>query len=268
MYKTESVDELFSVTSFHSAIPFQWDESFIFDGEDHDFWEIVFVTEGEVEVTEDEKVYRLQKNDLILHAPMEFHRIRSYGGTLPHVLVLSFKHQGLMPSSLSEGLFSLSKDEVDEYHALFLRAHHWFRDQGDETSASKGAEIGTSLASFLLRTCARHIPGSTVSNQSRAREYQYVIEAMQREVCSNLTLPEIAARAAISVSKMKSLFLTYSGVSPKKYYAQLQIREAMRYLESGMSVSEVSDRLSFSSPNYFSLFYKRHLGYPPHKSKK
>ena len=39
--------------------------------------------------------------------------------------------------------------------------------------------------------------------------------------------------------------------------------EAIKLLEDGEAVTEVSAKLNFSSPEYFSLFFKKHTGLPP-----
>ena len=57
----------------------------------------------------------------------------------------------------------------------------------------------------------------------------------------------------------------YAGLSPKTYYDTLRAAEAVRLLKTGMSVNLVAEAMSFSSPNYFSVFFKRHFGLPPHK---
>lgn len=256
----------FTVTAFNSAYEYVWNKDFYFAGERHDFWEVVFVLRGEVEAVEDEKVYILHADNLVCHAPMEFHRIRSSGGTEPHVLILSFSHEGELPKKLGDGLFSLSPDEVAQYTALFSRILRFHRDEKSDPAA--GAEAGHALAAFLSRLAAEHVPEDKLSRSGRAAEYKRVIEVMQAAVCENLSLSQIAARAMVSISTVKSLFATFSGLSPKCYYTQLRAQEAMRCLEAGMPVAEVADRLSFSSPNYFSLFFKRNFGVPPGRCKR
>jgi len=255
----------FTVTSVNSAYEYYWDKGFCFDGERHNFWEVVCVLRGEVEAVENEKVYIVRAHHLICHAPMEFHRIRASGGTEPHVLILSFSHTGELPPALGDGIFALTPDEVETYTALFARINRWFRD---ESANEAGAEPALSLSAFLSRLAAEHVPENKPARTGRTAEYRRVIEVMQEAVCDNLSLAEIAARAAVSISTVKSLFAAFSGVSPKNYYAQLRAAEAMRCLESGMAVTEVADRLGFSSPNYFSLFFKRSFGVPPGRCKR
>jgi AraC-like DNA-binding protein len=48
----------------------------------------------------------------------------------------------------------------------------------------------------------------------------------------------------------------------------LKIRTATKFLEEGMVVSEVSDKLGFTSPAYFSSCFKRITGIKPSEIKK
>ena len=52
-------------------------------------------------------------------------------------------------------------------------------------------------------------------------------------------------------------------VSPKKYFLHLKAQEAARRLCCGEQVSDVSDIMGFSSPNYFSYFFKKAFGVTP-----
>ena len=108
MLKLISIENDFDIVGFYTAFKFSWDETFAFNGENHNFWEIVFVESGTVEITEDENTYTLSEGNLIFHAPMEFHRIRSSLGSAPKVFVSSFKISGELPEVIKAGVFTLS----------------------------------------------------------------------------------------------------------------------------------------------------------------
>ena len=93
----------FEVTGFWTAYDFAWKDDFKFKGESHEAWEIVMVKNGKVEVTEDDKIYTLEQNNIVLHAPMEFHRIASAEGTSPKLHVMTFTAQGRLPEELKKG---------------------------------------------------------------------------------------------------------------------------------------------------------------------
>ena len=263
----KTVQYPFKITVFRSAFDFKWDKSFSFSGERHDFCELVCVFSGKVEITEDEKIYVLSAGDMICHAPLEFHRIRSYGDTEPHVTVISFEHEGELPETLYAAPFSLSADQLEEYSQIFQKLHKWFNAEAG-VSDRLGAESCLSLSSFILRLGSMQAPLKTSAVSTRAQEYQKIVKIMQGAVYENLTLSDIARRAAVSVSTVKSLFYDFLSISPIKYYSLLQIDESKKLLAEGESINNISDKLCFSSPNYFCSFFKRLVGITPSKFKK
>ena len=260
------IDKKFDIRAFYSAFKFQWDKNFVFSGESHEPWEIVFVTDGRVEVTEDEKIYRLGAGDMILHAPWEFHRIRSSEGTSPCVMVMAFLASGELPSKLKNGIFSLDRMLFGEYLEVFESIYKVISKKSEnEYCATEAAAL---LTSFLIRLSKKlndeTQPISTVS----AREYKSAVFAMNEGICENLTLTDIAQSCNVSVSYLKLLFDKYAGVSPKSYYSKLRIQHACELLKSGMSVTATADAMNFSSPNYFCVFFKRHMGISPFEYQK
>ena len=64
--------------------------SYAFAGERHDFWELLYVDKGAVEVTAGERRRTLEQGQLIFHAPGEFHAL-SATGVAPDLVVVSFR---------------------------------------------------------------------------------------------------------------------------------------------------------------------------------
>ena len=98
-------------------------KDFDFQGESHDFSEIVYVSSGRVQITENERVYLLGGGDMIIHAPMEFHRIKSDADSSPHVINLSVRVSGELPGELYKGVFHLDEEKHEEFMRCFRRAH-------------------------------------------------------------------------------------------------------------------------------------------------
>jgi len=258
---TTVIPHLFFIEAFHTPYDYYWDEYFTFQGEKHTAWEIVYVLDGEVESTEDDRIYHLKAGDMLLHAPMEFHKIRSYGHTMPHLYVFAFDCSGNLPESLKNGVFSLSDAEQKEYKALFKTAKDIFYGKLTEPNACFLCSL--QLSSFLCRVALDHENTEKLSSSRPAQEYHKLVLEMTRSVYENCTLQDFSLRCNISVSYIKDLFLRYAGISPKAYYSRLRCEEAIRLLESGMTVQEVSEKMHFSSPSYFSEFFSRLKGMPP-----
>ena len=84
--------------------------NYTFRGEKHNFWEIEYVVDGQMEMTEDENVYIMKDGDIIFHSPMEFHRMNNSNAA--HLINLSFKASGDFSENLTDGFFSLDENEI------------------------------------------------------------------------------------------------------------------------------------------------------------
>ena len=255
-----SVNNSFAIEGFYSAIRFNWDDNFVFNGESHNFWEAVFVVSGEAEVTEDEKVYILREGNLVFHAPMEFHRIKSSGGSSPQVLVFTFQATGRLPESLDAGVFTLDPKQIKYYTELFDTIYDFVHNNFSDSLVGMKAEALLML--FIIKMASKSA-NNRVSTAQSAVEYRRIVSFMTDNVCENLTLDDIARKNNISVSYIKFLFSSYAGISPKNYFNQLRIQRATELLNKGFGVTEVADIMNFSSPNYFSAFFKRYTGSLP-----
>ncbi len=251
---------LFEIEAINSIFDFYWDENYAYSGEYHDFPEIVYVADGEVESTENEHIYHMKKGDWILHDAMEFHSIRSTGQTHPHVLIVSFHTPGLFPENLKNGVFTLSPDEQNVFQNLFYRIYDSFYKK--DTPPYLRQSLALELSVFLIRISLKQAEDKRLSTAKSAQEYRIIVEAMRRRLHENLTLTDLAKECHVSVSYIKTLFQNHVGISPKLFYLKLRRTEALRLLMGGYSVGEVAEMMNFSSPNYFSAFMKKHLGMP------
>ena len=105
-------------------------------------------------------------------------------------------------------------------------------------------------------------------SETSAHLYTQIVTTMLQTVYDNFSLLDLAKKHNISVSYLKKLFMTYASVSPKTFYNSLRIKEAVRLLSDGLQISQIAEKMNFSSPNYFSLFFKKHLGLTPMEYKR
>ena len=251
----------FRFSTLRTVWNFNWDGSFVFDGETHISWEIVYVASGRVCVTEDEKLYRLHEGDMIIHAPMEFHTISSADNTSPNVYVVTSIVEGELPQNLTEGVFSLTQAEQAEYKQIFDNLLAFFSN--DERDSLRGQWCTDALSAFLLKINFNHTAEEKLLLSHSATEYKKIVMSMVEHVYDNCTLEELATLNNTSVSSIKALFKRHSGISPMLHYSRLRCTEAIRLMSEGMSAAETANLLNFSSPNYFNTFFKRMAGKPP-----
>lgn len=251
----------FRFTRLRTVWNFNWDDSFVFNGETHISWEIVYVVSGCVCVTEDEKLYNLREGDMIIHAPMEFHSIRSAENTNPNVYVITSIVEGELPQNLTEGVFGLTQEEQKEYKEIYSRVFDFFNSE--ERDALEGQGCTDALSAFLIKINKSHTAEPKLLLSRSAMEYKRIILSMVDHLYDNCTLEELAAINKTSVSNIKALFKRHGGTSPMLHYSRLRCTEAIRLMSEGYSAAETANKLNFSSPNYFNTFFKRMTGKPP-----
>ena len=239
----------------------QFKKDFAYKGESHDFAEIVYIESGEMESVENENVYILNSGDMIFHAPLEFHKLGSTGRTTTNCYNISFKWKGKLPPNLFDGVFRLSKNKQSEFLEIFDMTDTYINST--TPTAFSGQEAADKLASFIISLCNNNPIENHFTEITSANHFKKLVTTMNEFLYDNLSLEEISKRSNLSVSYMKILFHRYTDISPKKYYQTLRLNEAMKLIKSGMSFSDITDKMHFSSVNYFSFFFKKNTGMSP-----
>ncbi len=86
LYDVVTIDSVFTIHYF------DYTPTFNFPGESHDFWEMVFVDNGEVIVEGDGIPHLLKSGEAFLHPPGEWHSIRA-NNTYACVVIITFETQ-------------------------------------------------------------------------------------------------------------------------------------------------------------------------------
>ena len=96
------------------------------------------------------------------------------------------------------------------------------------------------------------------------RRIRRAIELMHAHLNRELPLEEIAAAAFLSPFHFARLFKKLTGASPHAYLATLRVAHAQALLaETDLSVSEVSERVGYSSSSHFTKAFRQATGLAP-----
>ena len=260
------IENSFKIESIGYLQDRQFSPDFDFKGESHGFVELVYICSGCVEIVKNEKVYMLKSGDMAVHAPMEFHRIKSDGQTSPHVLNFSFKVTGNLPKQIFEDVFHLTLNQQADFLKYFGVANTYIKTFHSSPYTAQQAIDG--LSSLLIEICQNKPLNNALSTKDSALLYKKLVNDMQKTIYENISLTELAKLNFVSVSYIKKLFAMYVNTGPKHFYDSLRAKEAAQLLQNGMSASAISEKMNFSSPNHFTVFFKRHFGVTPSEFKK
>ena len=263
-------DHKFIIKSINSLFLRDYKEDNFFAGERHDFWEMVYVEKGTLTVSEDEKIYDLSAGQVIFHAPMEFHKFWAKKASPSRFRIISFNLETTIKHNLSKGVFTLNgdleKQLVDTYEQIF-RGYDGTGDikKKDESDPVEETLAIKKLETFLLSLLSEEAPDKTQQLSLTARRYKEVVNFMNTKLYDNLSMDDIANEFHLSTSYLKKLFRTYAGCGVMHYFTKMKITQSLYHLKKGESIKEISEILSFSSPNYFTAVFKKEMGILPTK---
>lgn len=255
------VNHKFKLEAFFDSFEKKFSKEYVFEGHSHEFWEIFYVVEGHIEVTEDGNVYEMREGDFILHPPMIFHREKSLGSTPPTIINISFFGTGDDLRHLLSGVFHLGTAEMKEFLGICKSAAQFIK--GEIKDEFFGQEVADHLTTFMFCLGRTYMLTQNKISSEGASVYKKLVDIMNEEVHNNVSIAQMAEKIFMSVSYVKVLFARYAGISPKTYYTTLRVNEAKKMLADGKGVREIAERMNFSTPGYFSVFFKKHTGMTP-----
>lgn len=275
-WKSYDVKELVKVEKLYSLFKRHFDKGHNFAGEMHDFWEVVYVIEGEVIISADENVHNFKSGDIIFHKPLELHKFNVVGDDGATLLVFSFAMSGEICKKMERRASHLDKygRSVIKSFLEFLKAEQEKYPQLESDITYSDFHEIYSQDNIFLQTVSLYISSIILSLTSGANTlaktkthetelFKQALVIMNERVAEQLSVSELADKLNISVSSLKRLFDKYAGMSVHKYFLSLKIKTATLMLKGGQPVNEVSDALGFSSQGYFSATYKRETGNNP-----
>ena len=267
------------VTNLFSAHKQTYLGDFKFNGERHNFWELNYVVDGSVGITCEDKIYKCVKGDIVIHPPKHFHTCWNSRKAKLTLFTIAFETEFplFFPSLMVHGsdeerdiLDSLIKCVGKKFSStenmFFYQEKKFNLPEYHSDDKYEGQIIKNYLEILLLRLLKRKdIFTSTHISDKDASKYATLMLYLKNNVDNDLTIAKISNDLLESVSNLKRIFHKYMNVGIMKYYNDLRVERAIRYLESGLNVSAVSEKMNFSSLHYFSYFFKTATGVCPSK---
>lgn len=275
-WNSYEVKERVKIERLYSLFKRHYNKGHHFLGEMHDFWEVVYVVDGEVIISADENVHNFKSGDIIFHKPLELHKFNVVGESGATLLIFSFSMTGDICKKMERKAYHL-----DKYRRSIMKSFIEFYDyESDKLSEREPKRTSYDILpyfvddSIFLQTVSTYIcrivlslsDGTNTLSKTKTHEtelFKQALVIMNERVAEQLSVDELASSLNMSVSSLKRLFDKYAGMSVHKYFLTLKIKTATLMLKGGMTVNEVADALGFSSQGYFSATYKRETGNNP-----
>lgn len=283
-----SFEKNFNIEKIITIFYMEFPKNFHYDGEKHDFWEMVYIDKGEMICTADKNRFILKSGEATFHKPNEFHNLSGNNSAVPNVSIITFECKSRAMKNFEGKIFKLNSEEKKVLSALFSEGLSRYKLVDEHNPLLQKMEkiepspFGSSqltknlLEIFLIMLCRN----TDVYTKKMRRSYlidgvdipynvKEILDFLQNNIYERITIKDIARHIGKSESAVKQLFASFKDGGVIKYFNFLKIKEAKKLIrEDKYNITQISDMLRFDNPQYFSKCFKRFTKMTPSEYRK
>ena len=238
------------------------EQGFLFPGEAHPILELIYVDQGSLHSVVDGQDTLLQKGDIAIYGPNQWHMQYADIGVAPRFVTISF--------DLSGGDFSplLNRKLSAPQHAVTL-LHKMLRELEQMNPYFQDVIIAEMdmLLLILLREVASPTAGKLQASNSVHSENEIIRQAQQfisTHIREKLSVPYVARQVDVSPSYLTALFHKNLQISPGEYIRRIKLQESKQMIrENNLNFTEIAAELQYSTVHHFSRQFKEKFGITP-----
>ncbi len=226
----------------------------------HNFYSIVWFTNGLGINVIDFEEYKIQSNRLFLTKPKQIHNWSYSKDTKGYILVFD-KHiiQNLSLELLDSTLYDLNTEAVLFFKTLIENLIFEVQEKTDFNE-----QIINSSINLLLLKLIRLFPQVKEKKTKRPKETLRFLKLISETISDNLSVADYADKLNITLEKLNELCKENFGDSPKRIILDKKITESKRLLYfTELSIKEIAFQLGFEDSSYFSRIFKLKTGIAP-----
>lgn len=148
---------------------------------------------------------------------------------------------------------------------LIARCHTMWQLVEHPEQPGERVDLAAHALELLLTVC-RHcvVDGQPGARMRNAYAVSRIVDYLDHHFTADVSLAELAAKFAMSVSVFRKKFRAVTGVSAIDYLINLRLRHAMTLLlEKSLPISAVALRSGFGDSNYFTRQFHLRFGMTP-----
>lgn len=275
VYCGTAISDVLSVTEIYTMLRPDIVKNFPGKGERHPFPEILYLRRGKHTMLIDKMPHTLTDGQIILYAPESYHEASDIRPTLADAAVLTFACTSPLLTPLYNRAITLSARQKEMLEAIIDEGVPCFEGRApDDTVRGMVLREGVDARAlwglrkqielFLLDLSESEAPLTATRGTRRDAEFAAAVDFLKQNLAVSLSLSQIALGCSMSVSKLKLLFREKAGTGPIDYLIRLRIERAKALIREGeCNLSEIAERVGFSSLHYFSRTFKSTVGISP-----
>lgn len=274
------LNEIFNVTDLVSIYYYELNQSNSSTKHTLDCWQLHYQIKGEKKFKIGEEIHELKQGQLAIISPNTSRQIQNVYG-FNDSAICGFDCKSPKIEFFNNKVISLTDDEIDLLLKIIYLGSNYFervdtpRIYGmrtkDNTPESVLHALKIYLELFLLLVYNRLTNEKNSLNllninleNGHAKIVSDIKEYFAKHVDENLTIGQLSEYFKLSPTTLKTTFKKVTGQSLMNYFLALKIHKAKTLIKKGtLTLGEISDMLSYSSPAHFTTTFKKCTGKTP-----
>jgi len=277
-----------TINKIYSIHYFEYMNTFSFPGESHNFWELLYIDKGEINITAGKSSHILKKGEVFFHEPNEFHNVQANGVIAPNLIVISFSCLNDAMSLFKKKHFKIDETERNLLADIIIEARRCLDCRLDdpylpnpplkeEYLFGSAQMIRLHLEHFLIHLYRRYtspaalqkssehsLPPKMTKTKSDAEIFNRVTNYLNQKICTQVTIEEICKDNMVGRSQLQKIFKLQTNLGIIEYFSKLKIETAKELIRTNhMNFTQISEYLGYSSIHYFSRQFKKITGMTP-----
>ena len=284
-YHGTAVDPAMRLRQLFTVHYFEHFRDYPFCGESHDFWELVYVSTGEIIVSDElyPQPFHLQQGQLLLLPPNSFHQFQYCSRAYIDLFIASFTvDDPAMESFVRYPLHQTTSIQRDLIGRIITEARRGFLLPLSEVPMEQlillkeNAPYGCikmvqSLLEQLLILLCRELqarqpihPENTQLIKNSVDCVNQALVFLKENLYRPIRMEDVCRHVGLSPSQLQKSFSAKMGHTVMGFLAELRIEEAKFLIrQQEYTFTEIAERLCFCSVHHFSRRFKQFTALTP-----
>lgn len=276
-YKKTILEKIFDIESIYTIHYFQYGKKFNYDGESHNFWELVYIDSGSVIIDSGNNQFTVHEGEIVFHAPNEYHNI-STKDKFANSVIISFDCKSDKMNFFNNLKSHVSEKEKNLLLEIIKERKNGFINRMNEMDLDKLQKNENAKDGFLqvikcylelLLLSIYHKKNIIINDKinriqiSPKKLNESIIDELNKSFF-NITIKELSKKLFFSETYIKQIFKKYNDKTILQYRNEKKIEEAKRLIsEKKYNFEQISIKLYFSTPSHFVSVFKKHTHMTP-----
>lgn len=261
------------------------EKDYVFEGETHNFWEIIYCDKNEVIVVVNGEEKKLKQGEIIFLSPNEPHSVYGNGKDETNIFVITFVCKSEIMNYFVGKLIPLPEYLKEMLATIISEAKKTFdlpvfdpnltRLVLKENPELGGEQIIKNNLEMLLIYLVREEttkPSSEIhfisKHDGSDKIEDVIIKYLKNNIYEKITLDDLCKHINYGKTYLCTKFKEKTGISIMNYYLRLKIDEAKKLIRHGLPFVSIADQLHFVSLSHFTSTFKRYTKMSPSQYKK